>query len=117
MVRSAVPARATVPFLVLVALILAGALVASMVLNAGMADTAFKMHKAQIELNVVNDHIVTVRTELQKSSAPGTLAERASELGMVPAGAPGVVDLSQGTVSGGQPAQAHPQPANRRGEE
>lgn len=85
-----------------------------MVLNAGMADTAFKMHKAQIELNVVNDHIVTVRTELQQASAPGTLAQRASELGMVPAGAPGVVDLNQGTVSGGQAAQPARDP-NRRG--
>ena len=42
-VRGQAPARTTLPFLLLVVLILAGALVASMVLNARMAETAFKM--------------------------------------------------------------------------
>lgn len=108
LVRAAAPARSAVPGLIAVVLLLAVALVASMLLNAAMADTAFKMHKAQIELSTVEDHIDTVRTELQRASAPDALAQRASELGMVPAGAPGVVDLSTGTTTPGQRATEQP---------
>lgn len=108
LVRAAAPARSAVPGLIAVVLLLAVALVASMLLNAAMADTAFKMHEAQIELSTVEDHIDTVRTELQRASAPDALAQRASELGMVPAGAPGVVDLSTGTATPGQRATEQP---------
>ncbi|MCL3778255.1 hypothetical protein H6X68_11395 [Actinomyces sp. 186855] len=76
-----------------------------MVLNATMADTAFKMQQAQIRLNILNDHIDTVRSQVQDASAADSLAQRATELGMVPAGAPGVVDLTTGTVSGGSAAK------------
>lgn len=103
-VRGVVPARATLPFLLLVVVILAGALIASMILNAQMADTAFKMKAAQVELNVLSDHIETVRADVQDVSAPDALAARAAELGMVPAAAPGVVDLNSSTVAGGAPA-------------
>ena len=47
------------PFLLVVVAILVGALAASMLLNAKMADTAYKMKAAQTELNVLNDHIET----------------------------------------------------------
>ena len=40
------------------------------------------------------------------AAAPDALAKRASELGMVPAAAPGVVDLRSGTVTGGSAAGA-----------
>lgn len=92
------------PFLLMVVAILVGALAASMFLNAKMADTAYKMKTAQAELNVLNDHIETVRSDVQKASAPDTLASRAAELGMVPAAAPGVVDLPASTLSGGTAA-------------
>ena len=103
-VRGVAPARATMPFLLVVVAILVGALAASMFLNAKMADTAYKMKTAQAELNVLNDHIETVRSDVQKASAPDTLASRAAELGMVPAAAPGVVDLPASTLSGGTAA-------------
>jgi len=51
-----------------VVLILAGALVASMVLNARMAETAFRMQGTQAELNVVNDHIDTVRSQVEDAA-------------------------------------------------
>lgn len=100
-VRGVVPARTTLPFLLLVVLILAGALVSSMVLNAQMASTAYRMQQAQVELDVVNDHVATLQTQVQEASAPNSLAQRAAELGMVPAAAPGVIELSSGTVTGG----------------
>ena len=103
-VRGVAPARTTMPFLLMVVAILVGALAASMFLNAKMADTAYKMKTAQAELNVLNDHIETVRSDVQKASAPDTLASRAAELGMVPAAAPGVIDLSSSTLSGGTAA-------------
>lgn len=103
-VRSIAPARATLPFLLLVVTILAAALVTSMVLNARMAQTAFEMQTMREKLNVINDHIDTVSTQVEDQAAPDHLAQRATELGMVPAGVPGVVDLGAGQVVGGAPA-------------
>ncbi|MBW3069726.1 hypothetical protein CWT12_07805 [Actinomyces sp. 432] len=94
------------PFLALVIGILACALVSTMLLNARMADTAYKMKTAQVELNVLRDHIETVRADVQEASAADTLAARAAKLGMVPAAAPGVIDLSDSTLAGGAPAEA-----------
>lgn len=105
-VRGVAPARTTLPFLLLVVVILAGALVSSMLLNAQMASTAYRMQEAQVELNVINDHVATLQTQVQEASAPDTLAQRAADLGMVPAAAPGVVELTSGTVIGGAPAAA-----------
>ena len=84
-VRGVAPARSTLPFLLVVVTILVGALAASMLLNAKMADTAYKMKAAQVELNVLNDHIETVRSDVQEASSPDALASRAAALGMVPA--------------------------------
>ncbi|SDM49583.1 hypothetical protein [Actinomyces ruminicola] len=105
-VRGIIPSPRTLPFLALVIGVLACALVSSMLLNAWMADTAYKMKTAQVELNVLNDHIETVRAEVQEASAADTLAARAAELGMVPAAAPGVIDLTDSTLAGGAAAEA-----------
>ena len=55
-------------------------------------------------LNVINDHIDTVSTQVEDQAAPDHLAQRATELGMVPAGVPRVVDLGAGQVVGSAPA-------------
>ena len=78
----------SLPFLTLIIMVLAGALVASMLLNAKMADTAYRMKEKQVELNVAEDHVETLRTQVQEASAPDALAVRAKDLGMVPAAAP-----------------------------
>ena len=105
-IRAAAPARSTLPFLAMNILILAGALIASMLLNAQMASTAYRMKEVQVEVNIMNDHVETLRTEVQEASAPDTLATKASELGMVPAGAPGVVDLNSSQLTNGTAAKA-----------
>ena len=96
----------SLPFLTLIIMVLAGALVASMLLNAKMADTAYRMKEKQVELNVAEDHVETLRTQVQEASAPDALATRAKELGMVPAAAPGVVDVDKGQLTEGTPAHA-----------
>ena len=63
---------------------LAGALITSMLLNAKMADTAYRMKEKQVELNVAEDHVETLRTQVQEASAPDALAGRAKELGWCP---------------------------------
>ncbi|MBO3724292.1 hypothetical protein J5X07_04505 [Actinomyces bowdenii] len=105
-IRAAAPARSTLPFLAMNIIILAGALVASMLLNAQMASTAYRMKEVQVEVNIMNDHVETLRTQVQEASAPDTLAAKAAELGMVPAGAPGVVDLNGNRLTNGTAAQA-----------
>ena len=67
-------ASSSLPFLTVIILVLAGALITSMLLNAKMADTAYRMKEKQIEL------------------------------GMVPAAAPGVVDVNKGQLTEGTPA-------------
>lgn len=99
-------ASSSLPFLTLVIMVLAGALIASMLLNAKMADTAYRMKEKQVELNVTEDHVETLRTQVQEASAPDALASRAKDLGMVPAAAPGIVDVEKGQLTQGAPAQA-----------
>ena len=50
-------ASSSLPFLTVIILVLAGALITSMLLNAKMADTAYRMKEKQIELNVAEDHV------------------------------------------------------------
>ena len=99
-------ASSSLPFLTLIIFVLAGALITSMLLNAKMADTAYRMKEKQVELNVAEDHVETLRTQVQEASAPDALAGRAKELGMVPAAAPGVVDVNKGQLTEGTPAHA-----------
>ena len=99
-------ASSSLPFLSLIIFVLAGALITSMLLNAKMADTAYRMKEKQVELNVAEDHVETLRTQVQEASAPDALAGRAKELGMVPAAAPGVVDVNKGQLTEGTPAHA-----------
>ncbi|WP_159626491.1 hypothetical protein [Actinomyces sp. zg296] len=105
-VRGIAPGRSAIPFMLLIAAILIGALAITMVLNAKMAATAYELQKASTELDVVQDHLETVRGQVNDAAAPDALAKRAAELGMVPAAAPGVVDLRNGTVTGGSAAGA-----------
>ena len=93
-------ASSSLPFLTVIILVLAGALITSMLLNA------YRMKEKQIELNVAEDHVETLRTQVQEASAPDALAGRAKELGMVPAAAPGVVDVNKGQLTEGTPAHA-----------
>ena len=67
-------ASSSLPFLTVIILVLAGALITSMLLNAKMADTAYRMKEKQIELNVAEDHVETLRTQVQEASAPDALA-------------------------------------------
>lgn len=106
LVRGTHSTRTGIPFLLLISGILIMALAASTLLNAAMARTAFDMQRKQVELNVISDHIDTVRSQVQDVSAADNLAARATELGMVPAGAPGVVDLTTSHLSAGQSAKA-----------
>ncbi|WP_366181417.1 hypothetical protein ABXS69_04930 [Actinomyces timonensis] len=103
-VRGIAPGRSVIPFALLIVTILISALVTTMVLNAKMAATAYDLQKASTELDVIQDHVETVRGQVNDAAAPDALAKRAAELGMVPAPAPGVVDLRSGTVTGGSAA-------------
>jgi hypothetical protein avisC_00397 len=103
-VQGLAASRSTLPFLLGVVFILVAVLVSSMALNAAMADTAYRMQAAQVQLGVANDHVATLADQVQKASSPSSLTQAAQRLGMVPSGAPGVVDLTTSTVSGGTPA-------------
>ncbi|WP_067782920.1 hypothetical protein [Actinomyces vulturis] len=109
-VRAVAPGKRALPVYALMVVMMLVALVVPMVLNAKMAETAYNMHQAQIELAELQDHNETLRTQVQRASTPEALRSRAAALGMVPAGIPGVVDISRRQVDGGEAAAGTPLP-------
>jgi hypothetical protein len=106
--RSATAART--PFVVLVVTLLAGGLIALLLLNSAVNSDSFKLDKLQNDTTSYTDEQQKLQQEVDGYSAPGTLEKRARELGMVPGGDPAFLDPNgkvQGTPS---PATAPPAP-------
>lgn len=103
-VAALAPQKNNLPFLVLIATIFLSAFLVQLVVNAQMVSTAYAMQEKQIELNELQDHTETLQTQVERASSPETLAQRAEELGMVRAQAPGAICLEDGTITGGEAA-------------
>ncbi|MCK9795539.1 hypothetical protein M1843_17480 [Isoptericola sp. 4D.3] len=82
-VRAPLQATSGVPFLVLCALILAGALLAALLLNTSMARGSYDAARLQAEVGRVAQDVQGKQEQLRAAEA--SLAERAAQLGMVPA--------------------------------
>lgn len=95
------PVRSVVPFLVLCATILAGALLAVLLLNTQMAATAYQLREEQLTLNRLNETEASLRAQVERAGSPAVLEERAEELGMVPAEDVRFVHLERGEILGG----------------
>lgn len=105
-VGAALPARFTTPtWLALVAVLLV-ALLGPMVINTQMAMTSYRMHNQEVKLSQLMDEQAVLITEVEVANSPQALSERARQLGMVPAPAPGFISLANRTVTGGTPAPA-----------
>ena len=106
--RSATAART--PFVVLVVTLLAGGLMSLLLLNAAVNQDSFELNKLQKETTGYTDEQQALQQDVDGYSAPGSLQQRARQLGMVPGGDPAFLDPN-GTVRGtASPATAPPQP-------
>ena len=88
------------PFVVVVVALLAAGLLGLLVLNTALAQDAFRLHTLKQESRVLEDREQALRREVEALQAPSVLAERAVELGMVQAGPPAFLRLSDGAVLG-----------------
>lgn len=100
------------PFVVLVVGLLGVGLVGLLVLNTVIAENSFRMHELRKSTAALSLQEQQLQREIDDLEAPGALAIRARRLGMVPAGNPAFIRLSDGSVLGvPTPATAPPRPA------
>ena len=92
-VRAPLQATSGVPFLVLCAVILAGALLAALLLNTSMARGSYEASRLQAEVGQVAQDVQTQQEKLR--AAESSLAERATKLGMVPAEDPTMISVEK----------------------
>ena len=95
------------PFVAVVVSLLAAGLLGLLMLNTALAQDAFELHTLKQESRALEDREEVLRREVEALQAPSELAARATELGMVPAGPPAFLRLSDGAVLGSTtPAEA-----------
>jgi hypothetical protein len=105
------------PFVAAVVALLVSGLIGLLVLNTALAKDAFRLHALQVEGRALADTEQVLTREVEALRAPAALAERATALGMVPAGPPSFLRLPDGTVLGSatpaeDPAALQPAPGD-----
>ncbi|MEV8564243.1 hypothetical protein AB0436_01385 [Streptomyces sp. NPDC051322] len=104
------PSRAArTPFVLLVVLLLGGGLIGLLMLNSALNAGSFQLSKYEKRNTELTDEEQALQRDVDDRSAPGALAKRAGELGMVPGGGPVFLN-PDGTVRG-VPAQVTAEPA------
>lgn len=127
LVQVGVTAAPRAPFAAAIALLLVAGLLGLLVLNTVLAKDAFRMHQLQIEARKLSDTEQLLTREVEAQRASAALAERAASLGMVPAGPPTFLRLTDRTVLGaalpatapvaeGEPAPAPAPPVTAPGD-
>ncbi|MEE1943337.1 hypothetical protein V1L54_28700 [Streptomyces sp. TRM 70361] len=91
------PART--PFVLLVVVLLGSGLLTLLLLNAAVNQGSFELSELEKRTEELTDEEQALQQELDSYSAPGDLAEKARELGLVPGGNPAFI-LPDGTVRG-----------------
>lgn len=76
------------PFVLLVVLLLGSGLITLLVLNSALNEGSFKLSREQKQIGELTDEEQALQRDVDDRSAPGALAKRAGELGMVPGGGP-----------------------------
>lgn len=97
--------RGLVPYLLLCAAVLLGALLAALLLNTQMAVTSYQIHDAQVALSRLEEEEASLREQVERAGSPAGLRARAEELGLVPAENLSFIDLAGRQILGGAPAE------------
>lgn len=106
------PKAARVPFISLVTLLLVGGVVGLLLFNTHMQQGSFVVSSMEQQAAVLAGKEESLRMQLHRKRDPQNLAAQAKRLGMVPAGSPAFIRLSDGKVLG-RPAVADPADAVR----
>jgi outer membrane murein-binding lipoprotein Lpp len=95
-VRAPLQSASGIPFYVLCAAILAGALLVALLLNTTMARGSYEMARLQKEVGQVAQDVQDVEAQLRAAEA--SLPDRARQMGMVPAENPTMISVATGEV-------------------
>jgi hypothetical protein len=101
-----------VPFVSLVSLLLVGGVVGLLLFNTNMQQSSFVTTSMEEKAAVLAGKEESLRMQLDRLRDPQHIAARAKRLGMVPAGTPAFIRLSDGKVLG-RPTPAVPTDAMR----
>ncbi len=93
------PAR-QMPFVVLMAIVLAAGLLALLFLNMQLAKGSYALHDLQRRSTILAEQQEALGEQLSTLRAPGVLAAKATGLGMVPGSSPAFLRLPDGQVLG-----------------
>ncbi len=102
------PKRA--PFVILSLVVVAVGLLGLLVLNTVLAQDAFRRHDLERKLALLSEQEQALARDVVALESPERLAQQATELGLVPAGPPAFIRLSDGALIG-TPSVATPSPA------
>ncbi|WP_163505540.1 hypothetical protein [Fodinicola acaciae] len=88
------------PFVVLILGLVAGGLVALLLLNTSVNENSFRLRVLQKNQKALDIKEQELRQKVNQLQAPGTLAAAARRLGLVPAGQPAFIRLPDGRILG-----------------
>lgn len=97
--------RTRAPFVMVCIAVLASGLLGALLLNTTMAQGEYQRYELATRLAQSAQEQQRLSADLEQVAAPGSLAQRAAALGMVPTGSGGYLRLADGVVLG------NPQPA------
>ncbi|MGH3544529.1 MAG: hypothetical protein ACRDPW_01135, partial [Mycobacteriales bacterium] len=97
------------PFVCLIVVLIAAGLVGLVILNTAVNSNSFRLHEQSARQKQLDVTEAQLRRDVANLDSPSRLDTEARRLGLIPAGNPGFVDLSTGTISG------KPQPAGAGG--
>ncbi|MDM7856187.1 hypothetical protein [Cellulomonas alba] len=98
LVRAPQQARTRVPFVLACMAVLAGALLAALLLNTQMAQSAYVKYDLSNQLGRLQQDQKELTAQLDAKSSPSQIAKAARAIGMVPAPGTGWITLKDGTV-------------------
>ncbi|HEY0189245.1 MAG TPA: hypothetical protein VGC67_17290 [Cellulomonas sp.] len=96
--------RTHVPFVLVCMAILAGALLAALLLNTQLAQGSYAEQEMDSQLADLAQTEQQLSSQLDTNRSPEQLAAQAAALGMEPAGSTGWLSLADGTVVGAEDA-------------
>jgi hypothetical protein len=96
------------PFVVVVVSLLGTGLLGLLMLNITVAKGSYALHELSKEQKALQVQEQALLTKVQALEAPGVLAARAQQLGMVPGGPPAFLQLPSGKVLGKPTAGVRP---------
>lgn len=99
-VRSPRRQLAKVPFMFVLAVVMALGMVGVLVLNTALQEQAFAVQKRQREANELGYRLSDLEAQVTQTRSAANLAVRAQELGMKPNPYPALLRLPDGTVEG-----------------